>query len=162
MTSKNLSRIVHFVIILLVLAPIVYIALLSFQGNMQGVGLLENLTTNVTTVISLMSVCILPFAGFLIKSKWDQIDQQQDTIGKFYISLLLILIGFLLIGNTGMAVLIFILITFSAIILKVRLGDTIQYLLKTPTNMRHFIGEIVILLIALFIRFAIWRLSTGS
>jgi NADH:ubiquinone oxidoreductase subunit 2 (subunit N) len=162
MTSKNLSRIVHFVIILLVLAPIVYIALLSFQGNMQGVGLLENLTTNVTTVISLMSVCILPFAGFLIKSKWDQIDQQQDTIGKFYISLLLILIGFLLIGNTGMAVLIFILITFSAIILKVRLGDTIQYLLKTPRNMRHFIGEIVILLIALFIRFAIWRLSTGS
>ncbi len=162
MTSKNLSRIVHFVIILLVLAPIVYIALLSFQGNMQGVGLLENLTTNVTAVISLMSVCMLPFAGFLIKSKWDQIDQQQDTIGKFYISLLLILIGFLLIGNTGMAVLIFILITFSAIILKVRLGDTIQYLLKTPRNMRHFIGEIVILLIALFIRFAIWRLSTGS
>lgn len=33
MTRKNLSRMVHFVIILLVIAPILYVALLTFQGN---------------------------------------------------------------------------------------------------------------------------------
>ena len=52
MTSKNLSRMIHFVIMILVIAPILYIALLSFQGNMHGLNLLENLTTNVSTVIS--------------------------------------------------------------------------------------------------------------
>lgn len=163
MTRKNLSRMVHFVIILLVIAPILYVALLTFQGNAQGLGLLENLTTNVSTVISLMSACILPFAGFLIKSKWDQIDQTQDSLEQFYISLLLILIGFLLIGNTGMAILIFILIAFSVVILKVRLGDAFQVLFKSPKHTtRHFAGELAMLLIAAFIRFAIWRISTGS
>ena len=83
MTRKNLSRIVHFVIILLVIAPILYVALLTFQGNAQGLGLLENLTTNASTVISLMSVCILPFAGFLIKSKWDQIALDYLVFGQF-------------------------------------------------------------------------------
>lgn len=162
MTSKNLNRIVHFVIILLVLAPLLYIALLSFQGNMQELSLLENLTTNVSTVISLMSVCILPFAGFLIKSKWDQIDQDQESLGQFYISLLFILIGFLLVGNTGMAILIFILTAFSVIILKVRLGDVFQNLFNSPRNIGRFGGEIAILLIAAFIRFAIWRINAGS
>ena len=162
MTSKNLSRMIHFVIIILVIAPILYIALLSFQGNMHGLSLLENLTTNVSTVISLMSVCILPFAGFLIKSKWDQIDQNHNSLGQFYISLLLILISFLLIGNTGMAILIFILVTFSVVILKVRLGDTLQNLFKTPRNLKYFAGEIAMLFIAAFIRFAIWRISMGS
>lgn len=33
MTRKNLSRMVHFVIILLVIVPILYVALLTFQGN---------------------------------------------------------------------------------------------------------------------------------
>lgn len=108
-------------------------------------------------------VLLFSFAGFLIKSKWDQIDQTQDRLGQFYISLLLILIGFLLIGNTGMAILIFILIAFSVVILKVRLGDAFQVLFKSPKhNISHFAGEMAMLLIATFIRFAIWRISTGS
>ncbi|MFE2774391.1 MULTISPECIES: hypothetical protein [Lactobacillales] len=80
-----------------------------------------------------------------------------------HISLLLILIGFLLIGNTGMAILIFILIAFSVVILKVRLGDAFQVLFKLPKhNTSRFAGEMAMLLIAAFIRFAIWRISTGS
>lgn len=69
----------------------------------------------------------------------------------------------ILIGNTGMAILIFILIAFSVVILKVRLGDAFQVLFKSPKhNISHFAGEMAMLLIAAFIRFAIWRISTGS
>lgn len=163
MTTKTLGRMVHFAIILLVIAPFLYVVLISLRGNMEGIGFVEMLQTSASSVVSLMSVCILPFAGFLLKSKWDNIDQSDDHAREYYyFSLLLTLLSLLLIGNTGMVFLIFLLMIFSVMILRVRLSNAVQAIIKAPNKFAKFGGEMVLLLLAIFVRFAIWRLSNAG
>jgi hypothetical protein len=150
---------VHLSIILLCITPLLFIGLLSVRSSGANSSWIEMLTQNAWSIVTLMSTCVLPFAGFLIKSKWDDISYEKANAEEYYyMSLLLLLLSLLLMGNTSIIVLLFLLMVASVYILKIKGGQALL-LLKDKNTYGRLAGEIVILSIAVFIRFVIWRLS---
>jgi len=161
MTRKTLNRMVHLSIILLCVTPLLFIGLLSVRSSGSSTSWVEMLTENAWSIVTLMSTCILPFAGFLIKGKWDNINYEKSHAEEYYyMSLLLLLFSLLLMGNTSLIVLLFALIIASVYILKINAGRAFT-LLRDKNTYSQLSGELVVLLMAIFIRFVIWRLSNS-
>lgn len=159
MTTRTLNLMTHFIIIILCIAPLAYLGILSIRANMLNTSLMTMLTENAWSMISLLSACTLPFAGFLMKSKWDNYkNYEKNATEYYYLGLLFILLSLLLMGNVSLAMFILLLMLFTAYTLKIRIGTTLS-LLKKKESLTQLAGELVIILIALFVRFAIWRLS---
>lgn len=148
MTSK---KIIEFIFNLIIVVLFAYPFLLILYTQFLGIDLQKLIAMDPYWNIMFIQSFITPFIGFYILQLKERLanDRKVETI---ILQLLVLAIGFLIMGNATFSITIFILIFYLFYYWKIKIKDIQYFLKKENFSFKDYLVALTILLIAVIIR----------
>lgn len=127
MSKKLMNRMIYGVIILFCLTPFLFLFYMNITASMQSVTMVDLLQTTPVLTLQMLAIFLLPLAGYLIKLKWDKV-QEEESQHIFYASIALLMIALFILNNVVHGLLLLILLFFVTKLFQFRSKKPSQHL----------------------------------
>ena len=127
MSEKLMNRMIYGVIILFCLTPFLFLFYMNITASMQSVTMVDLLQTTPVLTLQMLAIFLLPLAGYLIKLKWDKV-QEEESQHIFYASISLLMIALFILNNVVHGLLLLILLFFVTKLFQFRSKKPSQHL----------------------------------
>lgn len=160
LNNKKIDRLFTMLIILFFATPFLIVGYGQLQGSLTGVNIQTMLEENIYFNLMFIMGFVTPFIGFYMFHLKQRLEDNGDA-EKVLINLIFIALGYLIMGNSGYALFIAILIYFMLKYSKIRIIKLFRNIQQRKFEVKSQLPIIVFLLISILMRIALTRINTG-
>ncbi|XJS10437.1 hypothetical protein ACF3NG_09920 [Aerococcaceae bacterium WGS1372] len=151
MSEKMLNRMIYGIIIVFCATPFLFLFYLNLTANLQNTSLVELLRTNAIITVQMLSIFLLPLAAYILKMKWDKV-QDEESHHVLYISIALLMLSMFLLNNMVHGLLVLILLIFVTKYYRISIKEIfVPYTNNWKSTLITYSGELTILVLSMII-----------
>ena len=151
MSEKLMNRMIYGVIILFCLTPFLFLFYMNITASMQSVTMVDLLQTTPVLTLQMLAIFLLPLAGYLIKLKWDKV-QEEESQHIFYASISLLMIALFILNNVVHGLLLLILLFFVTKHSSISIKKSFATFKQPKFALTTYSGEIFMLVVSIMIQ----------
>ena len=151
MSQKILNRMIYGIMIVFCITPFLFLFYLNLTANSQSISLVELVRNNSIITVQMLSIFLLPLAAYILKLKWDKV-QEEGEQKALYVSVALLMLSMFLLNNIVHGFLALILLVIITKSYKISLKEVFTSLTHSwKSSLMTYSGELTILVLSMFI-----------
>lgn len=124
---------------------------MNITASMQSVTMVDLLQTTPVLTLQMLAIFLLPLAGYLIKLKWDKV-QDEESQHIFYASIALLMIALFMLNNVVHGLLLLILLFFVTKHFSISIKKAFVTFKQPKFALATYSGEIFMLVVSIMIQ----------
>lgn len=157
--NKIINRLFISLILLFFATPFLVILYGQLQGNLLGIDIQTLIEQNVQFNLMFIMGFITPFIGFYMFHLKKELEKAEN-LNEILVSLILILLSFLIMGNLSYALFMGILVYFMMKNAQIRMREIFKSISYNKTMIKNQLASIVFILLSILIKLAQIKINT--
>lgn len=156
MSEKLIKRIIYGIIFLFCATPFLFFLYVNTTATMQSISMVDLLKITPVLTLQMVAIFLLPLAAYLLKLKWDKMEE----VGSghiLYMSTALLMIVLFMLNNTVHGFLLLILLFFVTKYFKISFKEVLDMLKDPKFMVTTFSGELFMLVVSVLVGLTLRR-----